>query len=202
MKLKESNYFVPVLKEGKTYYGGHQEWLKELGLSKFFRDRACVVTAFTNVYFYMFEKGFIDFKTYNDMQYKFYRRLRPKANGVPTASSLLKRIRIINHQMGLNLSYRILEENVLKKVSLEKKIAFIEEGLAKDSPVIFINWLSRDIDVMSHHGLVITEMNKKNDKHELVVSSWGRRHTFYLEDFDKSLRTYTGLIYFERNIYE
>ena len=107
MKLKESNYFVPVLKEGKTYYGGHQEWLKELGLSKFFRDRACVVTAFTNVYFYMFEKGFIDFKTYNDMQYKFYRRLRPKANGVPTASSLIKRIRIINHQMGLKLYLRI-----------------------------------------------------------------------------------------------
>lgn len=202
MKIKESNYFVPVLKEGATYYGGHQEWLKELGLSKFFRDRACVVTAFTNVYFYMFERGLVDFKTYNDMQYKFYRRLRPKANGVPTASSLLRRIRILNHQMNLGLSYRILEENLLKKVSLEKKIAFIEEALAKDSPVILINWLSRDIDIMSHHGLVITEMNKKNDKHELVVSSWDRRYSFYLEDFDKSLRTYTGLIYFERNIYE
>lgn len=199
MKLLKSKDFVPIIKNGSKYYGGHQEWLKYEGLSKFFRDRACVVTAFTNVFFYLFRKGAVDFDDYNKVQFEFYKRLRPKANGVPTAKALLKKIDIINHVLNLGLSYRMIEGRLTKRLSLDEMIDFINEGLAKDSPVIFINWLSRDIDVMSHHGLCITEMNEKNGKHELVVSSWARRHKFYLEDFYMQRRTYTGLIFFEKH---
>lgn len=199
MKLLKSNDFVPVIKNGSKYYGGHQEWLKYEGLSKFFRDRACVVTAFTNVFFYLFRKGPVDFDDYNKVQFEFYKRLRPKANGVPTAKALLRRIDIINHVLNLNLSYKMIEGRLTKRLSIDEMIDFIGEGLSKDSPVIFINWLSKDIDVMSHHGLCITEMNEKNGKHELVVSSWARRHKFYLEDFYKQRRTYTGLIFFEKH---
>lgn len=198
MKLTKSRDFVSVIRDNEKFYGGHQEWLKYLGLSKFFRDRSCVVTAFTNCFFYLYKNGPVDFETYNKTQYEFYKRIRPKANGVPTAKSLLRRIDIINHALGLNLSYRILEGNLIKRPSLGQMISFIKEGLAKDTPVIFINWLSRDIDIMSHHGLCITEMNEKDGRHEVVVSSWGRRHTFYLEDFYKQARTYTGLIYFTK----
>lgn len=198
MKLTKSRDFVSVIRDNEKFYGGHQEWLKYLGLSKFFRDRSCVVTAFTNCFFYLYKNGPVDFETYNKTQYEFYKRIRPKANGVPTAKSLLRRIDIINHALELNLSYRILEGNLIKRLSLGQMISFIKEGLAKDTPVIFINWLSRDIDIMSHHGLCITEMNEKDGRHEVVVSSWGRRHTFYLEDFYKQARTYTGLIYFTK----
>ncbi|MBP2016388.1 hypothetical protein [Anaerococcus degeneri] len=198
MKLTKSRDFVPVMRDNEKFYGGHQEWLKYQGLSKFFRDRSCVVTAFTNSFFYLYKYGPVDFETYNKTQYEFYKRIRPKANGVPTAKSLLRRIDIINHALGLNLSYRILEGNLIKRLSLGQMISFINEGLAKDTPVILINWLSRDIDITSHHGLCITELNEKDGRHEVVVSSWGRRHTFYLEDFYKQARTYTGLIYFTK----
>lgn len=198
MKLTRSRDFVPVIGSGEKYYGGHQEWLKYEGLSKFFRDRSCVVTAFTNCFFYLFKEGVVDFDTYNEVQYAFYKRIRPKANGVPTAKSLLKRIDIINHKLELNLSYRLLEGNLIKRLSLDQMISFINEGLKKDTPVILINWLSKKVDIMSHHGLCITEMNEKDGRHEVVVSSWGRRHSFYLEDFYKELRTYTGLIYFTK----
>lgn len=198
MKLTRSNDFVPVMRDGIKYYGGHQEWLKYAGLSKFFRDRSCVVTAFTNCFFYLFKEGPVDFDFYNMVQYEFYKRLRPKANGVPTAKSLLRRISIINHALDLNLSYRMLEGNLLKRLSLEQMISFINEGLAKDSPVILINWLSKNVDIMSHHGLCITEMNLKDKGHEIIVSTWGRRHSFYLEDFYRQARTYTGLIYFTK----
>ena len=198
MKLTRSKEFVPVVRGNEKYYGGHQEWLKHEGLSKFFRDRACVVTAFTNTFFYLFRKGPVDFDYYNKVQYEFYKRLRPKANGVPTAKSLLKRIDIINHALDLNLSYRLLEGNMIKKISLGQMISFINDGLAHDTPVILINWLSKNIDVMSHHGICITEMNEKAGKHQIVVSSWGRRHSFYLEDFYNQQRTYTGMIYFTK----
>lgn len=198
MKLTRSKDFVPVVRGNEKYYGGHQEWLKHEGLSKFFRDRACVVTAFTNTFFYLFRKGPVDFDYYNKVQYEFYKRLRPKVNGVPTAKSLLKRIDIINHALDLNLSYRLLEGNMIKKISLGQMISFINDGLAHDTPVILINWLSKNIDVMSHHGICITEMNEKAGKHQIVVSSWGRRHSFYLEDFYNQQRTYTGMIYFTK----
>lgn len=198
MKLTRSKDFVPVVRGNEKYYGGHQEWLKHEGLSKFFRDRACVVTAFTNTFFYLFRKGPVDFDYYNKVQYEFYKRLRPKANGVPTAKSLLKRIDIINHALDLNLSYRLLEGNMIKKISLGQMTSFINDGLAHDTPVILINWLSKNIDVMSHHGICITEMNEKAGKHQIVVSSWGRRHSFYLEDFYNQQRTYTGMIYFTK----
>lgn len=198
MKLTRSKDFVPVVRGNEKYYGGHQEWLKHEGLSKFFRDRACVVTAFTNTFFYLFRKGPVDFDYYNKVQYEFYKRLRPKANGVPTAKSLLKRIDIINHALDLNLSYRLLEGNMIKKISLGQMISFINDGLAHDTPVILINWLSKNIDVMSHHGICITEMNEKAGKHQIVVSSWGRCHSFYLEDFYNQQRTYTGMIYFTK----
>lgn len=199
MKLLKSKDFVPVIKNGLKYYGGHQEWLKYEGLSKFFRDRACVVTAFTNVFFYLFRKGPVDFDDYNKVQFEFYKRLRPKANGVPTAKALLRRIDIINHVLNLGLSYRMIEGRLTKRLSLNEMIDFINEGLKKDSPVILINWLSKDVDIMSHHGLCITEMNEKNGKHEIVVSTWARCHKFYLEDFYKQRRTYTGLIFFEKH---
>lgn len=198
MKIRDSKNFVPVRKDSKIYYGGHQEWLKEKGLSKFFRDRSCVVTAFTNVYFYLFKKGEVSFEDFNSAQYYFYRKIRPKANGVPTASSLNKRLDIINHQLGLNLRSYILEENFFKKVSLDRKIKFIEEGLSKDSPVILINWLSKEISLTSHHGITITKIEKKAAKNEILASSWARPYRFFLEDFERQLRTYTGLIYFTK----
>ena len=45
MKLKRSKKgeFVPVIKNNKIYYGGYQNDLKEVGVSKFYRDRSCVV---------------------------------------------------------------------------------------------------------------------------------------------------------------
>ncbi|WP_311481905.1 hypothetical protein [uncultured Anaerococcus sp.] len=198
MKLTRSNDFVPVMRDGNKFYGGHQEWLKYQGLSKFFRDRSCVVTAFTNCFFYLYKEGSVDFETYNKTQYEFYKRIRPKANGVPTAKSLLRRIGIINHALGLNLSYRMLEGNLIRRLSLDDMIFFINEGLAKDTPVILVNWLSKNVDVMSHHGLCITELNEKDGRHEVVVSTWARSERFFLEDFYRQLRTYTGLIYFTK----
>ncbi|MDO5047635.1 MAG: hypothetical protein Q4D88_03705 [Anaerococcus sp.] len=199
MKLTRSSYkeFVPVIDGQKTYYGGFQNSLEPMGVSKFYRDRSCVVTAFTNVYFYLFHKErSIDIDTYNHYQYYFFRRLRPFVNGVATVGRLDRRLKLVREDMGLKLRSKRLVDNSIFKNPLAKKLAFIEEALAMDTPPILINWLSRDIRLMRNHGVCITELNKLGPKHEVVVSSWGRQYRFYLEDFDKQARTYTGLIYF------
>lgn len=200
MKLSRSAYgeFVPVIDGDRTYYGGFQNSLERKNVSKFYRDRSCVVTAMTNVYFYLFHrKREISMDLYNEYHYYFFRSLRPWANGVPTVRSLDRRLDRVREDFGISLESKTLTETMVNKRPLTKKIAFIEEALAEDSPPIIINWLSNDIKVMKHHGVCITELNRVGDKHEVVVSSWGRVYRFILEDFERQFRTYTGLIYFK-----
>ncbi len=200
MKLSRSAYgeFVPVIEKDKTYYGGFQNSLERKNVSKFYRDRSCVVTAMTNVYFYLFHKEReLSMDLYNEYHYYFFRSLRPRANGVPTVKSLDRRLDRVREDFDISLESKTLTETMVNKRPLTKKIAFIEEALSEDSPPIIINWLSNDIKVMKHHGVCITELNRVGDKHEVVVSSWGRVYRFILEDFERQFRTYTGLIYFK-----
>ncbi|ACV28461.1 Uncharacterised protein [Anaerococcus prevotii] len=200
MKLSRSAYgeFVPVIEKDKTYYGGFQNSLERKNVSKFYRDRSCVVTAMTNVYFYLFHKEReLSMDLYNEYHYYFFRSLRPRANGVPTVKSLDRRLDRVREDFDISLESKTLTETMVNKRPLTKKIVFIEEALSEDSPPIIINWLSNDIKVMKHHGVCITELNRVGDKHEVVVSSWGRVYRFILEDFERQFRTYTGLIYFK-----
>lgn len=200
MKLSKSTFgeFVPVIDEDRIYYGGFQNSLERKNVSKFYRDRSCVVTAMTNVYFYLFHKEReLSMDLYNEYHYYFFRSLRPRANGVPTVKSLDRRLDRVREDFDISLESKTLTETMVNKRPLTKKIAFIEEALSEDSPPIIINWLSNDIKVMKHHGVCITELNRVGDKHEVVVSSWGRVYRFILEDFERQFRTYTGLIYFK-----
>lgn len=204
MKLENSKVgkFVPIRTTEGIYYGGYQNSLMELGVSKFYRDRSCVVTAFTNAYLYMYHPNEeFSLAEYNKYQYEFYKRLRPHINGVPTVKALNNRVNRIKRAYGLKLDHHLLSENYFKKISTDQKIAFINEGLRKNCPVIFINWMSNAINVMKHHGVTITECNDMGDYHELIISSWGRRYKINFEIFDKQIRSYTGLIYFERKDY-
>lgn len=45
--------FVPVSIEAGNFYGGRQSWLPEVGVSKFYANRACGVTALANAFYYM-----------------------------------------------------------------------------------------------------------------------------------------------------
>lgn len=200
MKLSRSAYgeFVPVIDGDRTYYGGFQNSLERKNVTKFYRDRSCVVTAMTNVYFYLFHRDReLPMDLYNEYHYYFFRSLRPWANGVPTVRSLDRRLDRVREDFGIKLESKTLTETMINRRPLGKKIAFIEEALGEDSPPIIINWLSNDIKVMKHHGVCITELNRVGDKHEIVVSSWGRVYRFILEDFERQFRTYTGLIYFK-----
>ena len=201
MKLDKSTLgtFVPIRVPAGIYYGGYQNSLKEMGVSKFYRDRACVVTAFTNTYLYLYHKGEeFSLAEYNAYHYDFFKKLRPHANGVPTAKALARRAKRIIEDRNLLLDSHILEENLFKKIPLEEKIDFINHALSRDLPVIFINWMSTDVKVMRHHGVTITECNDMGDYYELVISSWGHKYRINFNQFDKQIRSYSGLIYFNR----
>lgn len=201
MKLKRSKVgeFVPVLENGIIHYGGHQDNLKYRGVSKFYRDRSCVVTAFTNTYLYLYKpQDKFSLEEYNDYQYWFYKVLRPKIYGIPSAKFLDLKVNRLRRDYYLNLKTHILNDSIICRKNIVKVADFIKEGLAKDCPVIFFNWAGPKTDVMTHHGVVITEIEDKIEDYLLTVSSWGRRYIISLKEFSKKFRTYTGFMYFER----
>ena len=202
MKLKRSKIgeFVPVIKNKKIYYGGYQNDLKEVGVSKFYRDRACVVTAFTNTYLYLFrgeEKFNLD--QFNYYQYRFFKILKPKIYGIPTARVLDFKLNKIRSSYHLKLKSHILEDFPLKRKTIDEIANFISKAISKDLPLIFFNWTSRSIELMKHHGVTITEIEKYNDDYKITISSWGKMYKISLKKFLMQKRTYTGLIYFEKD---
>lgn len=201
MKLKKSNLgeFVPVIENGIIHYGGHQDDLKYRKVSKFYRDRSCVVTAFTNVYLYMYRPNDkFTIEEYNDYQYWFYKVLKPKIYGIPTAKVLDLKVNRLRKDYYLNLKANFLNDSIICRKSKKEVVKFIEKGLSKDSPIIFFNWSSRKISVMTHHGVVITQIEKKGKDYLLTLSSWGRKYVISLDEFLKQFRTYTGFLYYER----
>lgn len=201
MKLKRSKLgeFVPVIENGKIHYGGHQDNLKYRQVSKFYRDRSCVVTAFTNVYLYMYRPGEkFSLEEYNDYQYWFYKVLRPRIYGIPSAKFLDLKINRLRRDYYIKLKPHILSDNPIRRRSMDQVADFIKEGLSKDCPVIFFNWAGKKVKLMTHHGVVVTEINKKNEDYLLTVSSWGRRYIVSLKEFLGQIRTYTSFMYFER----
>ena len=205
MKLIHSKVgeFVPLTTKKGLYYGGYQNALGELGVSKFYRDRSCVVTAFTNTYLYLYHPGDrFTLEEYNHYHYDFYKKIRPHINGVPTAKALNYRVNRIRRDRNLTLNAHIMQEYLVRRHTTEEKLAFINEALRKNCPVIFINWMSKNVKVLAHHGVTITECNDMGDYHELVISSWGNVYKINFEIFDKQIKSYSGLIYFERNDYE
>jgi len=205
MKLKYSKVgeFVPVITKKGLYYGGYQNSLGDLGVPKFYRDRSCVVTAFTNAYLYMYQPNQkFSLEEYNSYHHDFYKKIRPHINGVPTVDALNHRVNRIRRDRNLNLYAYIMQEYFVRRHSSAEKIAFINEGLSKNCPVIFINWMSRNVKVLAHHGVTITECNDMGDYHELIISSWGNVYKINFEIFDRQMKSYSGLIYFERNDYE
>lgn len=205
MKLKYSKVgeFVPVITKKGLYYGGYQNSLEDLGVPKFYRNRSCVVTAFTNAYLYMYHPNQkFSLEEYNSYHHDFYKKIRPHINGVPTVDALNHRVNRIRRDRNLNLYAYIMQEYFVRRHSSAEKIAFINEGLSKNCPVIFINWMSRDVKVLAHHGVTITECNDMGDYHELIISSWGNVYKINFEVFDRQMKSYSGLIYFERNDHE
>lgn len=201
MKLKDSGFgsFVPVISKNGMHFGGYQNALEEMGVSKFYRDRSCVVTAFTNTYLYMYHPGEqFSLADYNAYHYDFYKKIRPHINGVSTAKALNNRVNRIRSDREIYMPGRVMQEFAFNKRPVNEKIDFINQGLSQNLPVIFINWMSKDVKVMRHHGVTITECNDMGDFHELVISSWGRVYKINFEEFDRQLRSYSGLVYFER----
>lgn len=204
----ESGKFVPVV-AGRTYYGGHQRWLLDEGVSKFYSDRSCGVTAITNMLIYMAQnrpdkarlisknhnlvnEQCIKKSDYSALQKSVYNRILPAIWGVPTVNTLTSRVQKFALERGVSLK-------VVKytKVWTEANVkAFIATGLNKNCPVLLLTWNSVIPD-LKLHWVTVTHLYETETGTKMVTSNWGNMQTYDFTAWVNGSSFYRGVVYFE-----
>lgn len=210
----KSGKFVPVVDvaTGRTYYGGHQRWLLDEGISKFYSDRSCGVTAITNMLLYMAQnrpekvrlidknKDLVTDKNaprikksdYSALQKSVYNRILPAIWGVPTVNTLTSRVQKFALERGVSL--KVVKYN---KVWTEANVkAFIATGLNKNSPVLLLTWNSVIPD-LKLHWVTVTHLYETETGTKMVTSNWGNMQTYDFNTWVNGSSFYRGVVYFE-----
>ena len=210
----ESGKFVPVVDvaTGRTYYGGHQRWLLDEGVSKFYSDRSCGVTAITNMLVYLaqnrpekvrlFGKNHnietdanaqrIKKSDYSALQKSVYNRILPAIWGVPTVTTITFRVQKFALERGVTL--KVFKYS---KVWTEENVkAFIASGLNKNCPVLLLTWNSVIPD-LKLHWITVTRLYETETGTKMVTSNWGNMQTYDFNTWVNGSSLYRGVVYFE-----
>ena len=207
----ESGKFVPVV-AGRTYYGGHQRWLLDEGVSKFYSDRSCGVTAITNMLIYLaqnrpekarlignIQDHVTDINThlikksdYSALQKSVYNRILPAIWGDPTVNTLTSRVQKFALDRGVSL--KVVKYS---KVWTEANVkAFIASGLNKNCPVLLLTWNSVIPD-LKLHWVTVTRLYETETGTKMVTSNWGNMQTYDFTAWVNGSSFYRGVVYFE-----
>jgi hypothetical protein len=202
----ENGKFVPVveLATGRTYYGGHQRWLLDEGVSKFYSDRSCGVTAITNMLIYLAQNRpekvrLTDINTqhikksdYSALQKSVYNRILPAIWGVPTVTTIATRVQKFALDRGVPL--KVVKYS--KGWSEANVKAFIASGLNKNCPVLLLTWNSVIPD-LKLHWVTVTHLYETETGTKMVTSNWGNMQTYDFTAWVNGSSFYRGVVYFE-----
>ncbi len=198
----DSGKFVPVLTGGGYYYGGFQGWLTEEGVSRFYADRSCGVTAASNMFLYMaknvpgksklYEKPEITKADFSAFQKDVHGCLSPAIWGVPTLDTMIRRVESFASARGVSLkaakcSAPWTETNVRN---------YVAGGLNKESPVLLLTWNS-PIPGLGMHWVTVTRLYDGGSGTKMVTSNWAGMKTYDFSAWVNRSGVYKGVIYFE-----
>lgn len=192
LKHWEKGEFVPIVDSEKVCYGGHQQWLTAKGVSQFFADRACGVTAATNVLSYFGALKSNDFESFNALQLRLYHELTPALWGIPSITTLSRRLETASIKIGIPL------KAVAGPVGWSKDnvLNYVVAGLNRNSPVLIVSWDSQ-IRGLKLHWSTITCVYEDPKGIKMVVSNWGEQKTYDFDFWVTEMSHYKGVVYFE-----
>lgn len=193
--------FLPIKEGAKIYYGGYQEWLTELGIRKFFADRACGVTAASNLLCYLsmrypelsvlFSQKSMEKSDFNSFQREIYDYFTPLIFGVPTIGKLIKVIEKYSRKKGKALK-GVRPPTVW---SVDNVKDYIITGLMNDSPVLILTWKSQTPQ-LAMHWVTITCLFEDGKDTMMVTSNWGEKRTYDFNKWVNAPNFYKGVVYF------
>lgn len=207
----ESGKFVPVVDvaTGRAYYGGHQRWLLDEGVSKFYSDRSCGVTAITNMLVYLAQNSpekvslignnvtninslSIKKSDYSAIQKSVYNRIMPAIWGVPTVNTITSRVQ--NYATIRGVTLKVVKYS---KIWSEGNVkAFIANALNKNRPVLLLTWNSVIPD-LKLHWVTVTRLYETETGTKMVTSNWGNMQTYDFNVWVNGSSLHRGVVYFE-----
>ncbi len=214
LKNWEIGKFVPVVDvaTGKAYYGGYQNWLMDEGVSQFYADRSCGVTAITNMLVYMaqnmpdkanllsttvkqsMDAGIITIKKsdYSALQKSVYKQIIPVVWGVPTIHTIVERVQNFALKRGVKLK-AVKNSKTWSEPNIRD---FIARGLNKNCPVLLLTW-NTSITDLNLHWVTITRLFETETGTKMVTSNWGHKQIFDFSAWVNGPSLHKGLVYFE-----
>lgn len=194
--------FVPIPKEnGGYYYGGYQAWLTDEGVSKFFADRSCGVTAAANMMYYMathdpgkaalYTQNGLTKSKFSSFQRTLYNYLTPSLAGIPTATNMISGIRDYARSRGVTLTLMTSPTNWTHSTVLN----YMKTGLNVNSPVLMLNWNSPIPDLVAH-WVTVTRIYGDNVSMYMVASTWGEQVTYDFNTWVNGSSVYKSVFYF------
>lgn len=199
----DTGNFLPIKDDnGTIYYGGYQGWLTNIGVSEFYANRSCGVTAASNMFCYMsnhvagmeglYTKSDLSKSNFNAFQKEVYNTISPAIWGIPTLNSLISRAEEFASQHNVDLkatrSSSSWTENNVKN--------YIATGLNKESPVLMLTWNS-PIPDLKEHWVTITRIYNAGSGTKIVTSNWGGKEIYDFSTWVNGSSVYKGIIYFE-----
>lgn len=200
--------FIPVgmnLDLGRPYYGGRQAWLVDEGVSQFYADRACGLTAAANAFYYMsqnvsgksalYTQSGLSQAKFSDFQKDLYDvSFTPAVWGIGSLLEMRTNATVWAVEQGVSLNYVYSSSNW----TYSQYLTHVVQGLRNERPVLMLTWDS-PISAVDWHWITLTRIYNPGDGSgvRVVTSNWG-----WLQEYDFDLWVAEsgpdkGTIYFE-----
>lgn len=194
--------FVPVSVSGGVYYGGYQGWLTDEGISEFWANRSCGVTAASNTFHYMskhvygksnlYTKAGITKGEFSDFQREVYDYISPAIWGIPTLSSMISQVEEYAASRNVPLT-AYLDGSSWNATNVRNYIA---GGLNIERPVMLLTWNS-PIPDLSNHWVTVTRIYDVGSSIKILTSNWAGKTEYDFLTWVNGSSVYKGVIYFK-----
>lgn len=194
--------FVPIAGVDGTSYGGRQSWLTGEGVSGFYADRSCGVTAACNLLCYLsrhwpgkeglYPRRGLSQERFSRFQRELYGYLSPTPWGVPTIGKMIRGVERYARDRGVSL--RAVRAGHVRDEAAA--LAYISAGLERDCPVLLLTWNTPVAD-LRFHWVTVTRLYGAGGGIRMVTSNWGERVEYDFSAWVKGPSLHRGAVWFE-----
>lgn len=189
--------FVPIAGADGASYGGRQSWLTGEGVSGFYADRSCGVTAACNLLCYLsrhwpgkeglYPHRDLSRERFSRFQRELYGYLSPAPWGIPSVGAIIRGVE----------RYAAERDAPLRAVRKGRTgmLSYISAGLERDCPVLLLTW-NTPVAHLRFHWVTVTRLYDAGSGVRMVSSNWGERAEYDFSAWANGPSLHRGAVWF------
>ena len=200
----KSGEFVPVSVSEGVYYGGFQMWLTEEGISEYWANRSCGITAAANMLYYvskniagksqLYTKSKISKSDFSAFQKELYDYcMSPSIIGIPFMSTLKSKVEAWANYRNVQLN-GVISNAAWTEANVRDYIA---AGLNAECPVLLLTWNSPIAELQNHWVTVTRIYLDKTGSVKILTSNWAEMAEYDYSAWFAGASINQSVIYFQ-----